>query len=71
MRTLLVVALLAVPLLLAPAAVAGIEWLPYCKDKEVNAGVVNVHVGVDCSDERYVEVCVPGQACARYDVTLS
>lgn len=66
MRTLLVVALLAVPLL-APLAAAGPDTFPVCKDKSVTVpGVTAVYVNFDCYDDVYVcKVGQTGRACER------
>lgn len=72
MKALLLVALLAAPLLLAPAASAGPQWLPVCKDKDVRVGPhVWLHVGVDCYPGLWVEVCPPGHECRRINAVLS
>lgn len=69
MRPLLAVVLLLVPTLLAAPAEAGPEWFPYCKDKDVRAGPVAAHVGVDCEPGVYVDVCPPGERCRRVDLS--
>ena len=70
MKAVLFAALVLLPLVLVPAAEAGIQWLPVCKDKDVRAGeVVHAHVGVDCYPGVWVDVCVPDQGCTRVDLT--
>ena len=73
MKAILLVALLAAPVLLAPAAQAGIEWLPVCKDKDVRVGpYVWLHVGVDCYPGVWLQVCPSGgEDCERVDASLA
>ena len=55
---LLLAVMLAVPAL-AASAVAGPEWLPVCKDKDVRAFNTHVHVGIDCYPGIWVYHCPP------------
>lgn len=57
---------LALPML-APPASAGIDWFPVCHDKDVRAGGVWVHVGVDCERGVWVEECL-ANGCRRHSL---
>jgi hypothetical protein len=66
MRTLIVLTLLAAVALL-PAAAAGPDTFPVCKDKSATVpGVTAVYVNFDCYDDIYVcEVGQPSRNCER------
>lgn len=59
MRTALLAALLVAPLVLAPTALASIQWMPVCHDKEVTVARTTVHVGVDCERGIWISHCPP------------
>ena len=69
---LLTLSLLATAVALAPAASAGPEWLPVCKDKDVRAANTHVHVGVDCYPGIWISHCpaVGDGACYHWEVAL-
>lgn len=66
MRLLTLLAVAALSLALVPAAEAGPNTFPVCKDKSATVpGVTAVYVNFDCYDGIYV--CEPGQTARTCD----